>query len=367
MKKRLIILVLILCFIVTGCSKVQESVDSTSSDEIVVDSNSSDYYNIIIDNTGTDTREIYYSVFYNDEDDFMDIGQGLERLCLNYFSTDTYYMKNSDHLTYYEESSATGDYFQMMGRPETHEYSIQPGADEVVDGVESCVLFQCMYAVDFYTSTDSGYEFAGLAICAIIASDYTDSDTGVTYTYSQDTIDTYSQNAISTIYSYYANHEEYTELKNLPIFITIYQMASAEDNISGGFTYSCYCNGSLGTIQTVDHEKVYFTSDEASELDSTTYSEFVLFKQKIKESAVDAVGVVGEATYYDGVIESMTIDINMNCKVYDEFKAMCQYVTSLLNTSFTADFEIKVRINSQSDTKGVVVKSVGEDASFYMF
>lgn len=363
MKK--IICLLVICLFISGCSKVQESVNNQKEDEIIVNSNSSHYYNMLVQKIGTDTREIYNSVFSGNQEEYLEVGRSLERICLDYFSTDTYLMQKSDHLKYYVGDQANGDYFKMMVRPEKSDYSIQPSADAVVDGVSNCRLFESMYAIDFYKKANNGYELGGMAISAVINSDYVDNDTGITYTYSDETIETYAKNAISTIYKYYTQGSDYTNLMSQPILIAIYKKANSKDKLSGEYIYYSYCNQALGEIKSVNSDRVYFISEKANQIDSTTYNEFLQFKNNLKQHSVEAIGVIGEGRYYNGKLENLQITINANCKVYDELRVITQYTASLLDEIFTTEAQIIVKINNSSAMRGLVIKENGK-TMFYL-
>ena len=369
MKK--IIYLLILSLVLCGCTKETQNTQNENTEEIiaVAEGSSSTSYRTIVSNIGTDTREIFNTVFSSNQIDATKIGRGLELISLDYFSVDDYYMKESEHMTYKIQTEETGDYFHIMKRPDVYEEtSIQPWSDDIVDGVDSCVMFASLYAVDFYKSSSNGYEFGGMAITAVINPDYTDSDTGITTTYSEETIQSYAKAAIPKIYKYYSTESKYTELSTLPILIMVYEKASATDVYDGRYLYSCYCsNGSVGEIKDVNQHTYVFASDAASKADSTTASEFVLFRSKLKEASVDSVGVVATGEYFEGTIQSMTIEVNAVFKVYDEYKAIGQYIAQLLNDgAFSENFEIKVKLNNNAQTIGIIIKEKDGKASFYM-
>ena len=69
--------------------------NETSKDDVIENSFSDDYYNIV-SSKGSLIRERFYSNLANNQDDYKTVGRGLQLLSLDYFSNDTHYMKERE-------------------------------------------------------------------------------------------------------------------------------------------------------------------------------------------------------------------------------------------------------------------------------
>lgn len=348
--KKFLICLLVLCFSLSGCKRVQDTIDEeTSAENAVANSFDSTYYNTI-NSSGTDAREQILNDFSSNQNDFNLVGRGLQVLSLDYFSNKDHYLREGTHLS-------RRDYADLTGTGTDN--SLQPVG--TVDGITDPTLVQSIIQQEYVKKSVSGYDLAGFSIAIAIASDITTD--GVVREFSQNTIETYSKEAIPKVYQYFIS--QYEELANVPILITVYQMAKSTDETSGKYIYSCYCNGSLGDIKSVNMQTVVFTSDEAKTIDNSLSSEFVVFKEKIKNAATDAVGVVGYGTYLNGKVINMRIEFRFNTKTYTETNTLMNIAASEIDSCFTNEFDIKGIVYTQNQLQGFIVKKAGENAASY--
>lgn len=375
MKQKLLLTLLVLSMVLSGCQKAKETVDQeTTKDDIIANSFSDSYYDIVSSNASS-IRERVYSNLASNQDDYKSVGRGLQLLSLDYFSNDKHLMKEGSHITQV-------DYQELMMRGSDYLYSIQIPNGTTIDGVETSngsseedaikiktpVLFETMYQQEYVVKSGSDYQLAGVSIALVLTPEYTANLNGnkalTATTYSQSIIEEYSKRAIENTYKYFK--DTYSDLNNIPILIGVYQMASSKDVTSGHYIYSSYCNGSVGEIKSVSQQTVIFTSDEAQRVDSATYNEFLLVKEKVKNFATEAIGMVGTAKYQNGQIQSMIIELNLNTKTYSEEMAIMNYVASLLNNSFSSSFFIKVNVSAQDSASGTIIKEAGKSAKSYL-
>lgn len=374
MKKKIAIVLLTLMLGLSGCKKAKETVgNETSKDDVIENSFSDDYYNIV-SSKGSPIRERFYSNLANNQDDYKTVGRGLQLLSLDYFSNDTHYMKEGSYIT-------TKDYQELTLRGSNYPYSLQIPEGTTIDGVETShggdedatkiktpVMFQTLYQQEYMKKNGDNFELAGISMAIVISAEYTANLNGTKALspthFSQEVIEQYSKAAIETTYRYFK--DTYSELTNIPMLISVYQMANSTDVTSGSYIYSSYCDGGVGEIKSVNQETVIFTSDSAKEVDAATYNEFVLIKEKTKNFATEAIGMVGAAKYQDNKIQSMVIELNLNTKTFSEEIAIMNYMASLINTGFTSDFFIKVNVKAQDSESGTIIKEVGQEAKSYL-
>lgn len=349
--KKLLACLLVLSCSLAGCSRVQDTIDQeTSSESAVANSFDNTYYNTINSN-GSGARDAIYTDFSRNQDDYNLIGRGLQVLSLDYFSNDTHYLREGTHLSVDDYTSLTG----------YGEHSLQPASGTVLDGVTDPVLVHSIIQQDYVTQSGTSYQLSGVSIAVALSTDTTVD--GVVREFSQSTLDSFSQEMIPKVYEYFTT--QYEELASIPMLITVYQMATSTDETSGKYTYSCYCDGSLGTIKSINMQTVIFSSEEAETVDKNLSTEFTVFKERIKSQAVDAVGVVGYGTYLNGEILNLRLEIYFNSKTYTETNTLMNIAASEIDNSFTAGFEIKGIIYAQSKLQGFIIKHPGESAQSF--
>lgn len=354
------------CFLVllllVGCTSNNDSSDTntSSADSTTMESFDDSYYKIVVfeDSSTSELRESFYTD-YGDTGDFISIGRGLQILSSDYFSTSNYYMSEGQYL-----SLALKD--EMMTR--SSDYSLQPASGTVIEDVENPIMVQNVQEQDYYTKGVNGYDLKGMAF-SIIIDPRDSSNTTLENTMSDSAYEDYGSEVIDTFYNIIQTHEDFEDVKDVPILITVYQATDlTSSTVGGSYILECYCDGSLGVINEVDNQTVLFTSDEAEELDSTTYDEFVTIKTNLKDAAQEAAGLVGTARYVDGEIQSMVIEANLNVKTSTELMYLTSIIADGIDSKFSYDFDIKVLVYSQDDLQAVIIKHRGESSqSEYLY
>lgn len=355
--KKIGILCLIL-FLTVGCVGGGESVqEEATGDEATMESLDDSYYKIV-NFGGSELRERFYTDFYSTKD-FENIGRDLQILSSQYFSTSSYYMSEGQYF-------GRDQKYALIYRDTKSKYSIQPKKGTTIDGVKDPVMVSNIHEQDYYTKDGSKYTLKGVSLAIII--DPKDSENkALTTPMSDSTIKKFGKDCIEKVYNYIQDEKSLSKIKDLPILITVYQATDkTRSTINGKYIYESYCHKSVGSIEELNYQNVIFSSDEAEKIDKTTSDEFNEIKTSLKNSSTEAAGLVGEAKYVDGEIQSMIINANLNIKTITEL----QYLTSLLADSieskFTYDFDIKVLVNSQDGLKAVIIKDKGQSSKSSM-
>lgn len=349
MKIKLCIL-LICSLIISGCSRIKNTIDEeTGGDTAVLNTFDNTYYNTII-SSGMDAREPVYNDFSSNQNDFNLVGRGLQVLSLDYFSNNNHFLREGTHFT-------RNDYSNLIG---SGEYSIQTDAAEL-DGIANPSLGYSLLQQEYVTNGTEGYVLSGISMALAVTSDV--NVDGVSTEFQDSTIEDFGRNAIPKIYNYMI--ATYPELASVPILIGVYQMAKSTDNVSGKYVLSSYCDGKVGDINKVDVKNLVFSSSDATVFDSGLSSEFTLFKERVKNAAADAVGVVGYGTYINGAIVNMRIDITLNTKTYTETISLMNLIASEMENSFTNQFDIKGVIYSRTTLQGFIIKNANSKAVSY--
>lgn len=353
-----------LAVLLVGCSQVKETIETQStSDASSNDSFDDTFYPIINLNINT-SRDDYYNDFYKSKD-FQTIGRELEVLSTSHFSTDDYYMAEGQQL-----SLATVQSDLLKWKSDDVPYSLQPKKDDNVGGNTNVIMTSSIYELDFYQKSGDTYALKGMSFGIVLDPNTKPDNSGVvnlTTPLSEEYLSTYGRQVIDTFYKYIQNNKTFKESRGLPITIAVYSATNTEESTTNGkYILSTHCNGSLGTIDTIDYKNVIFTSQQAEKEDATTSAEFAQFKSLLKKNATEAVGVVGYGRYDDGDITNLTIKIHMNVKTYVEMQYLIAITAEDLNSRFSKPVNISVLLYSQDELEALIIKERGEDAKSIM-
>lgn len=346
--KKLIVGLLAFSLCLTGCTRVKDTINNeTNAESAVANSFDNTYYNTI-NTKGSEIRETIYNDLSSNQNDYNTIGRGLQILSLDYFSNKDHSLKEGTYIT-------AEDYSNLLGRSE---YSIQIPKGETVDGVSDPAIFESLVQQEYVKKNGDQYTLSGISIAIAVSPDA--EVNGVVKEFGQDNIIKYSKIAIEKTYKYFVS--QYEDLANVPILVSVYQLAKSTDATSGKFILSSLCQGGVGDIKNVDMETVVFTSERAKQIDNALSSQFIVFKEKMKNAAIDATGVVGYATYMNGKIISMRIEFRFNTRTFTETNALMNVAASELDNCFTTEFDITGVVYAQNQLQGFILKKAGEKA-----
>ncbi len=352
------ICILMVALLLVGCQSSQETVqEETSNNTASMDSFDDTYYNIV-KFEDSELREDFY-LDYGSTSDFTTIGRDLQILSSQYFSTSDYYMSEGQYLKLSLKQ-------EMVKR--NNDNSLQPASGTTINDVKDPVMVQNIQEQDFWEKSGDKYTLRGASFAIVI--DPRDADNNRLDTQMDDqSILNYGRECSQKLYEIIQSHEDFENLKGLPVLIAIYQATDlTTSTVNGHYVLKTYCNGSYGQSEEVNFETVLFESDRAQEIDATTANEFNIIKTNLKDAATEAAGLVGTARYQNGNIQSMVIEANLNVKTATELMYLSSIIADGVNTRFSADFDIKVLVYSQDDLNAVIIKDSGQDVkSYYLY
>lgn len=357
-KKLTVIFSVVMLFMATSCGSSSVST-TTSGTEASMDSFDGNYYKMI--NTGRGTNSENFYLEFSNTQDLVTIGSGLQILSTSHFSTSSYYLAEGQQLTMTDyDNLKKRDAAGTPTKKKKYPYTLQVAHGTTLDGTKDPVMVANLTEQDYYVKSGSKYTLKGISIAIVL--DPTTADGSQYVTMSSSTIKSFSQTVIEKMYKYI--RQKKSKLKDLPALITVYQANDSDvSEINGNFIYQSYCeDGNVGTMKSVNHENVIFTSDRAEKLDPTTYSEFTTIKSALKKASTEAAGLVGEASYIDNTIQSMKITAHLNIKTYTEMLYLTSVLADRIDSKFTQDFSVRALVYSQDELMAVIVKAKGEDA-----
>lgn len=351
MKK--IVALLAIALVLSGCQNAKETVETqTANDVSTTDSLDDSFYRVVNFNTNL-SREDYYTSFGSTMD-FQTIGRELQILSTDHFSTDDYYMSEGQYLK-------TTDLNQLLRRDadtSKYPYTLQAQRGTTVGSVENPIMVSTVHEQDYYEKKGSEYVLKGISL-AIVLDPRDESNNSLTTSMDDSIVEEFGRQTINKLYDYLKTKDD---LKDIPANICVYYATNTnESDINGRYILKSFCDGSVGSIETLNYRNYMFTSNEATKVDEETSSQFEIFKSNMKKAATEAVGVIGYGRYKDNQIQSMKINLNVNVKTYTELLYLISTAADELNNQFSG-FDIKVLVYSQDQLEAMIIKDKGEDA-----
>lgn len=350
--KKFLSCLLVVC-LMTGCQKAKETVE-ISSESVEINNTSESYYKMIKLNPSESRTEHYLN--YSGTTDLMTIGRGLQILSSEYFSMSSYYMSEGQYLT-----SSINKELRAYYNSADHPYSLEPEKDEMIQGMSGLDMVEDIHEQNYYKKNGNNYSLEGVSFAVILNPNKVDG-TPLQTSMTENTLKDFGKKCIEKLYKAVLEMEELKSIRDVPVLISIYRATDAsKSSVDGNYILKSYCDGSVGKISDVNHRNVIFTSKDAKELDPTTYNEFEIIKNNVKEASVESSSIVGIAKYIDDKIQSMTISAHLNIKTYTEVLYLTSVLENNIESRFSSDFTINVLVYSQDELLAVIIKNQGEE------
>lgn len=356
MKKIIVLMILLLS--VSGCNQAVDTVDDQTQTNVAPSNELDSSFYSIVDFGASNIRTSYYTSFYSTVD-FVKIGNGLQRLSAKVFDTDSYYLSDGNLLT----SDDLTALLRRSNDPEEYPHTLQPQRGTTIEGVENPIMVSTIYEQDFYQKSGSDFDLAGVSF-AIIVDPRDENNNRLDSPMTSTTIHDYSQKIIPTMYEYVKSLESFGEV---PVNIYVYLATDTTINdYNGGYILkSVEQSGGIGTIEDVADTTVLFASTGASELDYNLNDAFSLFKKAIKDSAYEAVGIIGEGTYSEKSLVKFTVDVNINVKTYTEMIYLVSIVKEAAD-DYLINYPATIMVSSQDEQIAVINKAANKSSEAIM-
>ncbi|WP_085505283.1 CamS family sex pheromone protein [Thalassobacillus devorans] len=156
-------------------------------------------------------------------------------------------------------------------------------------------------------------------------------------------------------------------LENVPIMIALYREEDSGSAVPGNFIKKAYVKGgstNSSDWKDVNEDFILFPSGEAEEKhyqDSQLLGEF---RNEVSKYFPNFVGFVGEGFYVNDNLEEVSIEIPIQFQSKNEVVGFTQYVYGLVMEMFNEDYEIEVKISSNSQPESVIVKERGKEEPY---
>lgn len=347
------IIVLLICMLLSGCQKNEEN-NNTMNPLITFDSSS---YTYAIPFKATDTRN-YHST-YQSRYDMTQIGIGMERYSKEYYDTEDYYALEGQIIT----RTILSDL--VARESENNPQGLNPAkGSEFLTGnknesIIDAVIVSDVFELDFTKKDNSDFTADGLTVALIVNQNQTITTNGVTRTYriSDDRLWEYASNAGRKLESYLRT---LSTVQDIPILVLIYNTSSSDAVLPGGFIGYGHFSGRVGQFTKVSEKWVLIPTNEASELDKETTSQFNAMKNALKEYLPENINIIAQAQYIQDKIEYIRITVAVQAKTYVEVHSLTQYCAQLTQNFTNQDMRLVVHVKSNDETFAIIERSVNE-------
>ncbi len=343
--------IVLLSILLVGCSSAQ-----TEPTVNVINTAEVGEYAYVLPFESTEIRYSHVSA------DATEIGAGMERYAKKYFPVDEYYAMEGQIISDYDSLFKP---LIKLRESEENPQGLNPSTGSLFDTGTSLgqVVLENNIILDLFEMNfldkDTG-ELAGIAITLVARDANKTIIDGVEkeFTIGEDQLYNYMSNAGRKLESYMRN---LPLVGDVPIMIALYNIASSDDTLAGGFIGEGLFEGRLGQFNRVSEEWVLYPSVEAFNIDATVYTQFNNFKSSLTGFIEENIGVIAKGLYVDDSLNKLIIQVNTYVKTYSEAHALTQYCIELLN-NFTSDtYSIVVEIKLSDETISVIQRDIATD------
>lgn len=354
MKSKLIVLLALLLLV--GCIDgfKQEVQPSTQEEELT---DAMDEIPVSLENFDDTTRyaikypfkqsiqRLDHEMYGISRNDTYEVTKQLQVLSSQYFSVDDYMVGEGQVL------NSTQFRNVLRFNSENYPEGLNPNQDEVFKTeqnkeVKQPILVQSLYEMNFYPK--NGEELEGIAF-AIALNGQVSSNTINPDSLPKDDLIEYGENAARKLVSYVRTLDN---MGNIPIFVAIYDLASMDSVVPGGFASYGFFESNSSQFTKINHSWVVLPSNTAKQQVPEEATEFELMKSNVETFLEqEKVGVIGKARLINNKVNYLQVTVNTSGKTYLEVQGLAQYISLQLQERFkTSDFPILVEIKADFET-----------------
>lgn len=148
---------------------------------------------------------------------------------------------------------------------------------------------------------------------------------------------------------------------DIPIYITLYSLASADAILPGGMIGEGLFLSRSGQITPLNEYWILIPSNTSNEIDPLTHNVFLQLKSRLQTLLPEAIGVFAKARVINQRIDTMIIEVNSNVKTYTELLALTQIVLNEVNDFEERRMDIKIHIKNLNSTLVLIEKKANDD------
>ncbi|MCH4284802.1 MULTISPECIES: CamS family sex pheromone protein [Bacillota] len=280
--------------------------------------------------------------------DTLEIANGLMKYSKQHFSPDTYTYRESQFLDY-NTLDASADKNGLLGRKsEENPIGLNPEngtAFQTDKGtIKDPVILVDIFEIDWY----KGEELSGLSLAMVVNSQDVD-EKNQKYTIKESDMKKYESVYGQRLLQYM--RDTYPQMKKLPIYVTVYDIAGDQEGIPGTFKREGYVKGDATSIDFSDINAnwVLFPTDESDKKDATTNTAFVNYKKALAELDLgDDTSIIGKGYFENDSLNELKISVVAHAKTGMEMNAIAQLLVENLD-EFATSYRITVDVSCDNN------------------
>lgn len=148
---------------------------------------------------------------------------------------------------------------------------------------------------------------------------------------------------------------------DIPIYITLYSLASADAILPGGMIGEGLFLSRTGQITPLNERWILIPSNTSNELDPLTHSVFLQLRSRLQTLLPEVIGVFAKARVVNESLDTMIIEVNSSVKTYTELLALTQNVLKETAGFEERSIDITIHIKNLISTLVLMEKKANDD------
>lgn len=360
MMKRILLLLIILSLIASGCGNfLQEDIiepEEEGETEIsIIPSHSleENQYKILLPYRTSAARGAITNQITN-RVDIDELEEGLRRHSTTVFSPEKYVFEEGQYLT-------TEKIFDLIDslNPEIKDTS------DIKEHEKNPRVFSHILEQNFLEQKDNRVDLVGISIGISLKSVYRfQTEIGGPHYYEdipESEMVAEGEKIAQTILNEIRDIEG---LETVPVMIALFREAEQSSPVPGNFIQKTVVNDGdteIGKWEKINEEYILFPSNKAKDKFATDYQKVKAFSEKIDEYFPNYVGVVGTGFYVEGDLVKLSIEVPIEFYGKGEVVGFTQYAYGIVQEIFKNHYDIEVSVFSSEGAETLIYRDSGEE------
>lgn len=283
--------------------------------------------------------------------------EGLMEIAQNYYSTDDHYFEEGQYI-----SRDVIDNWLGRQSEDNPDGLNPPDNNETDENARNPRYISSILEQDYYVQTDEGLELSGIVIgLGMNSIDYYQKEQfGTTYETAIDR-ETILNEGKRMADEMLAKIREVEDLQDVEIVFAIYEQAPRDDLAGGVYLAegSSSSGESVNNWSNLSREKYVFPLEGENVAEANSFSNF---KSEVENFFPNLAGVTGVATYDNGQLVNLEVNITTQFYGQGEIIAFTQYVSEAAETYLPANIPISITVESVNNIEAILYRDQGESA-----
>lgn len=360
MMKRILLLLIIISLVASGCGNIgqddtieQEEESETEVSIIPSHSLEDSQYKILLPYRPSAARGAITNQVTN-RVDIDELEEGLRRHSTTVFSPDKYVFEEGQYLT-------TEKVFELIDdlNPTIKDESSKKEHEK------NPRIFSHILEQNFLERKDNRVDLVGISIGISLKSVYRyQTATGGPDYYEEISKNEMIKEGEKIAQSVLKEIREVEGLESVPVMIALFREEEQSSPVPGNFIQKTVIkegDTKIGKWEKIDEEYVLFPSSKAKDNYPTDYQKVKAFSEKIEDYFPNYVGVVGTGFYINGDLTNLSIDVPIEFYGKGEVVGFTQYAYGIVQEIFDNHYDIEVSVFSTDRAESLIYRDSGEE------